>query len=228
MTESAVRSGTGLALISAGTSRTRSRAEFVYDSLLESITDGRIPNGERLREEEIAAALGVSRTPVREALQRLHSRGILSFGSGRGLVIAELTQQQVGELYAMREILEGSAARFAAKHASPAEVDVLARLQRELAEERGSTAVLVKLNRRFHRAIYEAAHNQYLLKTLESLHDSFTLLQSTTFRAPNRRRESDEEHRQIVSAIKRRNADKAEKAARDHIRAAQRSRFATL
>src|SRR3977135_975555 len=98
--------------------RTRSRADFVYESLRDAISDGRIAGGERVREEEIARNLGVSRTPVREALQRLQQRGIWILGPGRGLVVAQLGHEQVVELYAMREILEGSAARFAARHAT--------------------------------------------------------------------------------------------------------------
>src|SRR5437660_4459837 len=112
--------------------RTRSRAEFVYESLRDAISDGRIAGGERVREEEVARNLGVSRTPVREALQRLQQRGLLVLGAGRGLVVAQLSQQQVIELYAMREILEGSAARFAARHATPAEIAILYQLQEQM------------------------------------------------------------------------------------------------
>ena len=205
--------------------RTRSRADFVYESLRDAIWDGRIGIGERVREEEIARNLGVSRTPVREALQRLHQRGLLVFGAGRGLTVASLSQHQVLQLYAMREILEGSAARFAAEHATAPEIAVLWRLQKELCKPDHDTMALVTLNRRLHQAIYEAAHNQYLLQTLSVLHDSLALLHSTTFRVPSRRLESDEEHRQIVEAIEQHNPDRAEEAARQHIRQAQRTRF---
>ena len=92
--------------------RTGSRADFVFETLRDAIWDGRIARGVRIREEEIARHLGVSRTPVREALQRLQQRGLLVVGAGRGLVVAELTHLQVVELYGMREILEGSAARI--------------------------------------------------------------------------------------------------------------------
>jgi DNA-binding GntR family transcriptional regulator len=205
--------------------RTRSRADFVYESLRDAIWDGRVAVGERVREEEIARNLGVSRTPVREALQRLHQRGLLVFGAGRGLTVASLSQHQVLQLYAMREILEGSAARFAAQHATEPEIAVLWRLQKELCKPDHDTMALVTLNRRLHQAIYEAAHNQYLIQTLSVLHDSLALLHSTTFRAPSRRKESDEEHRQIVEAIEQHNPDRAEEAARQHIRQAQRTRF---
>jgi DNA-binding GntR family transcriptional regulator len=214
-----------LTAIDAEALRTRSRADFVYESLRDAIWDGRIGIGERVREEEIARNLGVSRTPVREALQRLHQRGLLVFGAGRGLTVASLSQHQVLQLYAMREILEGSAARFAAEHATAPEIAVLWRLQKELCKPDHDTMALVTLNRRLHQAIYEAAHNQYLLQTLSVLHDSLALLHSTTFRVPSRRLESDEEHRQIVEAIEQHNPDRAEEAARQHIRQAQRTRF---
>jgi DNA-binding GntR family transcriptional regulator len=205
--------------------RTRSRAEFVYESLRDAIWDGRIAVGERVREEEIARNLGVSRTPVREALQRLHQRGLLVFGAGRGLTVASLSQHQVLQLYAMREILEGSAARFAAEHATAPEIALLWRLQKDLCKPDHGTMALVTLNRQLHQAIYEAAHNQYLIQTLSMLHDSLALLHSTTFRVPSRRLESDEEHRRIVEAIEQHNPERAEEAARQHIRQAQRTRF---
>jgi DNA-binding GntR family transcriptional regulator len=225
MTQHARLRTKSLAAIDQDTFGSRPRADLVYDSLRDAIWEGRYAHGERLREEEIGRALGVSRTPVRAALQRLQQRGLLVIGAGRGLVVAQLTRQQVLELYAMREILEGSAARFAARHADPAEIDLLHRLQRELAGAPDDAITLIKLNRRFHQTIYEAAHNQYLTQALDTLHDSLALLHNTTFRMPSRRRESDREHLKIVVAIERRDADEAERAARLHIQQAQRTRF---
>jgi DNA-binding GntR family transcriptional regulator len=217
-----------LTAITADELRNRSRSEFVYASLRDAIWEGRFTRGERIPEEEIARSLGVSRTPVREALQRLQERGMLTVGAGRSLVVAELSKQQVLELYAMREILEGSAARFAAQHANEAEIDILHRLLAEFDKHRDDPRLLVSLNRRFHGAVCEAAHNRYLIQTLDGMHDALALLHSNTFRVPNRTSESDAEHRRIVLAIERRNPDAAETAARDHVRQAQRTRFAML
>src|SRR6478736_5779164 len=200
---------TAFELFDPSGSHPRSRADFVYDSLRDAISDGRIAGGERVREEEVARNLGVSRTPVREALQRLQQRGLLALGAGRGLVVAQLSQQQVVELYAMREILEGSAARFAAKHATAVEIEILYQLQEEL--KTADATLHVSLNRRFHQAIYEAAHNRYLLQTLDSLHDSFALLRSSTLRLPHRQRNSDEERRRIIAAIEKHDPDLAER-----------------
>jgi len=205
--------------------RARSRADFVYETLRDAISDGRIAGGERVREEDVARNLGVSRTPVREALQRLQQRGILVLGAGRGLVVAQLSHEQVIELYAMREILEGSAARFAAMNATPAEIATLYQLQEQLRTAVDDDMLHITLNRRFHQAIYEAAHNRYLMQTLESLHDSFALLRSSTFRLPHRQRNSDEERHRIIAAIEKRDPELAEKEAREHIVQAQRTRF---
>jgi DNA-binding GntR family transcriptional regulator len=206
----------------------RSRADFVYETLRDAISDGRIPGGGRVREEEVARNLGVSRTPVREALQRLQQRGLLAPGpGGRGLVVAQPGQDEVVELYAMREILEGSAARFAAERATPEEIATLYELQEQLKAAEGDPMLHVTLNRRFHQAIYEAAHNRYLMQTLESLHDSFALLRSATMRLPHRQRDSHEERRRIIAAIEKRDPVLAEREAREHIVQAQRTRFAS-
>ena len=208
--------------------RNRSRGDLVYDVLRDAIWEGRIGCGDRIREEDVARNLGVSRTPVREALQRLQQRGLLVNRLGRGLVVAELGKREIVELYAMREILEGSAARFAAHHAGAPEIEIIERLQRELAAAPDDAPLLVKLNHRFHQAIYDAAHNQYLTQTLDALLDAMALLHAATFRVPSRRKESDEEHRRIVSAIKRHDPDRAETLAREHIRQAQRTRVEAL
>jgi DNA-binding GntR family transcriptional regulator len=196
--------------------------------LRDAIWEGRFAPGERIGEEESAHSLGVSRTPVRDALRRLQECGMLVVGASRSLVVAELSKQQVLELYAMREILEGSAARFAAQHASEAEIGILHRVLDEFGMHADDARMLISLNRRFHRAVCEAAHNRYLIATLDGMHDALALLHSNTFRLPNRRTASDAEHRRIVRAIARRNADEAEQAARNHVRAAQRTRFSTL
>jgi DNA-binding GntR family transcriptional regulator len=220
-----IKDDNGFEVFEPSEGRSRSRADFVYDSLRDAISDGRIAGGERVREEEVARNLGVSRTPVRQALQRLQERGILILGPGRGLMVAQLGHEQVLELYAMREVLEGSAARFAARNATAAEVKTLYELQEQLRTADRDDMLHITLNRRFHQAIYEAAHNRYLMQTLDSLNDSFALLRSSTFRLPLRGRNSDEERRRIIEAIDKRDPELAEQEARAHIVQSQRTRF---
>ncbi len=205
--------------------QTGSRADFVYHSLRNAIWEGRFAQGQRIREEDIAQTLGVSRTPVREALQRLQQRGLLVVRSGRGFAVAQLSNKQIFDLYATREILEGSAARFAAQHATESEIAVLYQLQKQLSKEGHNLLALVTLNRRFHQHIYEATHNQYLLEMLDVLNDSMALLQNLTTQMPSRHGQSDIEHLRIVRAIEKRDPDASEKAARHHIQQAHKYRL---
>lgn len=156
------------------------RGEFVYQELRNAIAAGQFQQGERIREEDVAKSLGVSRTPVREALRRLQTRGLLELAAGRGLVIAELSRQQVLELYAMREILEGAAARLAAQHAMESEIAHLRHLLAGLRKETNPQK-LADLNRGFHHTICDAAHNRYMQQSLNDLGDALALLRDTTF-----------------------------------------------
>ena len=204
-----------------------SRAHFVFQSLLGAIKKGHYAGGQRIREEEVARLLGVSRTPVREALSRLQSRGLLEIASG-GLVVAQLSRPQIIELYAMREILEGSAARFAAQHAAPFEIASLWHIASKFEREFGDPIRLARTNRELHEGIYEAAHNRYLVRTLNELHDSLALLPNPTFSLEGRAELAAHEHSNMISAIEKRNADRAERLAREHIRMAQEARLAMM
>lgn len=201
-----------------------SLAQWVYRSLRAAIQQGQFERGERIREEEIAQSLGVSRTPVREALSLLQAAGLLEM-SPSGLVIATLSRSQVIELYAMRELLEGTAAGFAAQHASANDIGALRQLSRMFAASLGDSARLALINRELHSAIYVAAHNRYLQRTLQELHDALALLPSTTFSVPGRSEEAIHEHEQVIDAIEHRDADAAIEAARAHIRGAQQTRL---
>jgi DNA-binding GntR family transcriptional regulator len=211
----------------ASAPRTTSRAEFVYRALREAIREGHFRPGERILEEEIAQTLGVSRTPVREALRRLEARGLVETAPGRGMLVVELTGQRVTELYAVREVLEGTAARFAAQHAAPSEIEVLWRLNEELRHVDDQQRA-ARINRTFHQAIYEAAHNRYLMQPVNEMHDAMALLPGTTYSAKGRLESSREEHVAILNAIAGRDPAAAEEAARRHIRAAQHLRLGMI
>jgi DNA-binding GntR family transcriptional regulator len=204
---------------------TESRGEFAYTRLKASIRAGELKPGQRIRENEMASQLDMSRTPVREALRRLEADGLLTFAPYRGMVISELDHQAVMELYQMREVLEGTAAGLAARHASEAEIGILQDL---VAADKGSAADPKEVsthNRQFHGAVYRAAHNRYLLKTLNVLGDAMALLGMTTMSLTGRSDTAREEHAAIVTAISAHDPAAAENAARKHIREAQRARL---
>lgn len=201
-------------------------SEQAYRSILEAIQTGTLRPGTRMREVELAKSLGISRTPVREALGRLMSEGLAVNDPVRGMIIAELDYANVNELYAMREVLEGTAARFAAQHASEAEITILLELiERERQLDGASAMDMVNHNRVFHDTLYRAAHNRYLVKTLSTLRETMALLGRTTLANQGRSAQAVEEHLAIVAAIRDRAPEAAEAAARHHIRAAHHSRL---
>jgi DNA-binding GntR family transcriptional regulator len=201
-----------------------SRGEEAYQKMLEAIQSGALKSGTRLREVELAEWLGISRTPVREALNRLQTEGLVAQEPRRGMIIAELDHSMVSELYFMREVLEGTAARLAARHASDVEITVL-RAIADRDKTSDDPVKLLKNNRLFHEALYRAAHNRYLLKTLSALRESMTLLGQTTLTLPGRSGSAFEEHDALVAAIEKHDAAAAEESSRTHIRAAHRARM---
>lgn len=202
-----------------------SRGEIAYARLKEAIQAGELKPGQRIREIEMADRLEMSRTPVREALRRLEADGLLTFAPYRGMVIAELDHQAVMELYQMREVLEGTAAGLAARHASEAEIAVLRDIMASDPGDFADPRQLAQHNRQFHGALYRAAHNRYLLKTLNVLRDAMALLGMTTLSLTGRSDTAREEHAAIVQAVEARDPAAAETAARAHIRSAQRARI---
>jgi DNA-binding GntR family transcriptional regulator len=202
--------------------------EAVFRSLCEALKAGAYRAGDRLREEEVAQRLKVSRTPVREALGRLAARGFVTPAGGRGLIVRSLDIGEVLELYTMREILEGAAARLAAEHASRPEIDALTDIEQAFAEHSDDAAEMAELNRAFHEAICRAARNRYLDGASRELQDWIALLGPTTFSVAGRPSTSRREHRAIINAIAARDGDKAEKLARTHIREALRCRLKLL
>ena len=206
--------------------RSESLADVAYARLRGAIEGGRYRAGDRMREADLASWLGISRTPVRDALKRLESEGLVAAAPRRGLIISQLEQQQVSELYAVRDVLEGLAGRLAAQHASVAEIgamrDLLERQARAHAED---YAALARLNRLFHDVIYRATHNRYLISTLDGFEGSLALLSGTTYVAPGRAKTALKEHGELVDAIEGRENNLAEEVARRHVRAAERIRL---
>lgn len=200
-------------------------SEAVFRSLCDALHAGTYRAGDRLREEEVAQRLKVSRTPVREAFGRLAARGFVEPAAGRGLIVRGLDIGEVLELYAMREILEGAAARLAAEHASRTEIDALRDLDKAFDAHDDDAAEMARLNRAFHEAIVRAARNRYLDNASRELQDWIALLGATTFSVGGRPSTSHKEHLAIIGAIAARDGDKAEQLARAHIREALRCRL---
>jgi DNA-binding GntR family transcriptional regulator len=204
-----------------------SGGERAYRILLRAIERGELAGGSRLREAELATRIGLSRTPVREALARLEEQGLVINEGARGLVVAELDHRAIGELYLMREVLEGTAARLAAQHATDVEVAILRKIV-ERHSQLKDPYDLSENHRLFHGTLYRCSHNRYLLKMLRSIHEAMLLLGQSALPTPDSAEGWTREHVQLVEALERRDSEAAEKLARSQIAAAFKLRLSKM
>lgn len=195
-----------------------------YSLILAAIEAGTYRPGDRLVESELADRFGVSRTPVREALQRLETQAML-VRDGRSLIVASLDHNQLSELYVVRAELEALAARLAARHATPEEVRVLSQMVEEDRQNQRDPEALARANRRFHRQIHLASHNRYLVQQLDLVHRSMALMAKTSLAAEGRSEAAMAEHARVVEAIAAGDGQAADKALRQHISMAWETRL---
>lgn len=187
-----------------------------YTLILEAIDTGVYKPGDRLVESDLADRFGVSRTPIREALQRLETQSLLT-RDGRSLIVASLDHNQLAELYVVRAELEGLAASLAARHATAEEVRVLRDMVDSDRDLMGDPKAMARANRRFHKQIHLASHNRFLVQQLDLVHRSMALMATTSLAAAGRDKDALEEHTAIVSAIEAGDCDSAGDALRAHI-----------
>lgn len=198
--------------------RPHSVREAAYSHLRGAILTGSLLPGARISEPGLAQELGISRTPVREALQRLAQEGLVELLPGKGARVRVLSAEEVREVYDVRALLEGEAAALAAQNATEAELDRLERLLQVLeALPKEAYAQQMQVDFDFHTALVEAAHNKTLARIYADLRSSLTLVRSfqqTQSQHPKTR----QQHQAILSALKARNPAEAAEAARAHVR----------
>jgi len=195
-----------------------------YELILHAIDVGQYKPGDRLVESELADRFGVSRTPIREALQRLETQSLLS-RDGRSLIVATLDHNQMADLYVVRSELESLAARLAARHATAEEVSVLRQMVEDDRKLLDDPAANARANRRFHKQVHLASHNAFLVQQLDLVYRSMALMASTSLAIEGRSENALSEHGRIVDAISARNEEEAGAALRAHISAAFESRL---
>lgn len=205
-------------------------ADSAYAALREAILAGHLRPGDRLAEEQLAREFGVSRTPIREAIFRLEAEHFAIRVVRRGLVVRAIPEEQVLEVYTVRAALDQLAASLAAEHATVPERARLHWLNDQLATaaEHGDHAYMAELNIQFHEALCEAAHNGMLLHFVREIHDWVRRFGETTFSRPARASAAIAEHRAMVEAIDRGDADSAGPLAAEHMHTARKERIAML
>ncbi len=201
--------------------------EQAYRTVREAIASGRYPPRARITEQEVALASGVSRTPVREALRRLHAEGFVDFRPNQGAVVSAAFADDAEELLDLRALLEAHGAERAARRLGPA---ALARL-RELAEaqyresqsrEPGYLERMVELNGEFHRALCEAAESPRLSRALASILDAPLMQRTFRLYTVEELGRSALHHLELVDALSARDPEWAAAAMRAHVLSAKR------
>lgn len=195
-------------------------SESVYRKLRDHIVLGYFKPGQRLTEEDLAAQMQVSRTPVREAFLRLEREGLIQIVPHQGAMVRRLSLEEARQVYEVRAPLEGLAARLAVQHMSPEDLaaihDVL-QASFQVMEQRDVRSLIIH-NNHFHDLIVDAGHNSLLKRILNQLRSQVNLLRITLWtRFPDRLEQTLREHERIYEAIAARDEDGAEEAAREHI-----------
>ena len=193
----------------------------VLDGLRQAIIDGRLAPGARLTERELTEMMGVSRTVIREALRQLESEGLIAIVPNKGPVVRELSLAEARDLYHIRAVLEGLAARLFIENADEAQVTQLARALDVVAGayQRGDAQEVLETKNRFYDVLFAGARSETLSSMLGTLHARIwrwrAMGLSHPRRSARRSRESVGNLRAIVAAIRKRDAAAAEKLTRE-------------
>jgi DNA-binding GntR family transcriptional regulator len=206
---------------------TQTFSDRTVEVLRETVISGRLRAGERLNEVELANALGISRGPLREAIQRLHSEGLLTSIPNRGAFVRVITPKQLSELYEVRIALEGHALRLAARSVSAEQIDELNQLL-DGADSLVSQGRADGQDGDFHRRFIALAENDALARAITDVRRQINLARSRSGRNPDRARLALAEHREITEQLARRRADGAARALEKHLRSSLASALTFL
>jgi DNA-binding GntR family transcriptional regulator len=193
-------------------------AETAYAVLREAIVTNTLKPGTRLRADDLAKKLGVSKTPVREALRKLQAEDLITVSVGNALTVKSISEEQLFEIYYTREALEGMAARLAAGNAGQIELAKLRAIQDELKTLSGNLRQFRQLSGEFQLAVFCAARNDTLYRLLKHLQEQIRQFGGTTLTQRGRAKEVVAYAKALVAAIEKRDGDAAERIARENRR----------
>lgn len=199
--------------------------EIVFETIRNAILSGSLKPGERLMEVQMAESLGVSRTPVREAIRKLELEGLVIMLPRKGAFVADLSVKDLTEVLEIRAALEGLAAGLASIRIDQDELEELeiAALKFHKAIESEDVEELIHEDIEFHETIFKASRNERLIQLNNNLREQVERFREIYHKKANKSKETSKEHYEIVEAISNRDVDKAEKLARRHIENAEKS-----
>lgn len=191
----------------------------VFHRLREDILSGKYKEGDELKEVAIGEELGVSRTPVREAFRQLELEGLIQIIPNKGAYVTGITEKDVKDIYMIRSLLEGLCARWACEHITDEQMEEMEEniYLAKFHAQKGHLEQMAELDNRFHDILYEACNSKMLEHQLKDFHEYVLRVRKKTLSNVNRGPKSNEEHEQIMEAIKAKDADKAEKLANMHM-----------
>jgi DNA-binding GntR family transcriptional regulator len=205
--------------------------EKVYEQIKTAILSGHMNPGEKLTEEHLAKTLGVSRTPIREALHKLESEGLITVRKKRGFVVSRDSKEEVEELFELRSVLEGYALRIIAQSISEETLDQLKGFIQNAEDALRQKRIenVFKWNTRFHDTLHELVANKTRLHRLIVNMRKYVLRhRKDTLRYPDGGKRAIEGHRKIILALRLRDPDLCERVMREHIREAKQDAVQTL
>lgn len=191
----------------------------VFSKVREDILNGKYKEHEELKEVAIGEELGVSRTPVREAFRQLELEGLIQIVPNKGAYVTGITAKDVEDIYMIRSLLEGLCAKWATEYITAEQLDELEEnvYLTDFHAERGHLDQIAELDNRFHQILYEACSSKQLQRLLVDFHEYVLRVRKKTLANGGRGKVSNEEHRQIMEAIKAKDGPKAEILANRHI-----------
>ncbi|MGM9526164.1 MAG: GntR family transcriptional regulator [Peptococcaceae bacterium] len=207
--------------------------DVVFETLRDAIITQVLKPGERLMEIQLADEMGVSRTPVREAIRKLELEGLVVMVPRKGAYVAGVSMKDIHEVYEVRSALEMLAVTLAAERITEEELDALERqvLRESEEEDRQDGSDLdniIYIDSSFHDIIYQAAHNQRLVQFVNILQEQLQRFRAASLARPGRSKTALEEHKQIVEALSDRNGELAARLAREHIENAENAMIASM
>lgn len=202
--------------------------EIVFDSLREAIISGLLEPGERLMEIQLADEMGVSRTPVREAIRKLELEGFVVMIPRKGAYVAGVSDKDVTDVFELRSALEGLAASLAAERITDEEIEQMERMILYRSGEEVDITKIVEADTDFHALVYKASRNERLISILANLREQLQRFRATSLAYPGRLKDAVEEHQGIAEAIISHNVEEAQSLAIAHIVTAENVMFEAL
>lgn len=205
--------------------RKKSLGQHVYEELRQAIIRGDISSGNRLVECRIAETMGISRTPVREAIHKLEREGLIAQRQKGGFLVVGFNRSDIAEIFGIRSVLESYAAGLAALRHRPSALKPLEKkiddFQKDL--DKGRLDRLVKINTEFHQMLYTLSENSRLITMIDTLRDQFHRFRKMILEKKRLARASNEDHRRMLKAIRKRDVEGTERLVRQHILKGQKA-----